>query len=159
MADQASVRDGPAPPRSGENGIPESQVFEGITGFGSDIATLAELQGRLALIDLKECLQKALVPLALVLAGLIVLTGALPVALLGVAALLARALSISVAAAQLLTGGMSLAVAIATIAVAAAKIGPSLNSFRRSREELTRNLAWLRTVVLYSGREVPRRRR
>jgi hypothetical protein len=160
MADQATVRDGHAAPRSGENGgIPKTQVLGGIAEFGNDIANLAELQARLALIDLKECLRKALVPVALVVAGLFGVIGALPVALLGIAALLAPALKISVAAALLLTGGVVLVVAIGTAAVAATRIAPSFSSFRRSREELTRNLAWIRTVVLYSGRDVPRRGR
>jgi hypothetical protein len=153
------VRDGHASPHSGENGIPEQRVLGGITEFANDIANLAELQARLALIDLKDSVQKSLVPVALVGAGLIGLIGALPVALLGVAGLLASALKISQAAATLLTGGVVLAVAAGTVAVAAAKIGPSFRSFRRSREELTRNLAWIRTVLLYSGRDVQRRRR
>jgi hypothetical protein len=139
--------------------MPEKQVLGGITEFGNDIANLAELQARLALIDLRDCLQKALVPVALVGAGLIALIGALPVALLGLAGLLASALKISQAAAQLLTGGVALAVALGTVAAAALRIGPTFQSFRRSREELTRNLAWIRTVLLYSGRDLPRRGR
>ena len=157
MADQATLNDSKIHPRSVENGAPEQRVVGGITGFGSDIATLAELQGQLAVTDLKESLQKALVPLVLLAAGVIVVIGALPVALLGVAALLAAALSISSAWAMLLTGGVVLIVALVVTAVSASKIGASFSSFRRSREELTRNLAWIRTVLLYSGRSAPRR--
>jgi hypothetical protein len=159
MADQATVRDGHAPARSSADGAPEKQVLGGIAEFGNDIATLAELQARLTLLDLKECLQKLTVPVALVGAGLFGVIGALPVALAGVAGLLAAALKISPAAALLLTGGVVLAVAVGTIAVAAWRIPATFSSFRRSREELTRNLAWIRTVLLYSGRDVPRRGR
>jgi Putative Actinobacterial Holin-X, holin superfamily III len=159
MADQATVRDGHAPARSGADGAPEKQVLGGIAEFGNDIATLAELQARLTLLDLKECLQKLTVPVALVGAGLVAVIGALPVALVGVAGLLASALKISPAAASLLTGGVVLVVAVGTVAVAASRIPASFSSFRRSREELTRNLAWIRTVLLYSGRDVPRRGR
>jgi len=157
MADQASVKDGHPHPRSFEQGGPEQQVVGGITGFGSDIATLAELQAQLAVSDLKESLQKALLPLALFVVGMICVIGALPVALLGVASLVAVALKISSAWAMLLTAGVVLAVALVLVAVSTSKIGPSFSSFRRSREELARNLAWIRTVLLYSGRNAPRR--
>jgi len=157
MADQASVKDGHQHPRSSANGAPEQQVVGGIAGFGSDMATLAELQAQLAVTDLKESLQKAALPLALLAGGVIGLIGAVPVALLGVAALLATALKISSARAMLLTGGVVLALALVVVIVSASKIGPSFSSFRRSREELVRNLAWIRTVLLYSGRSPQRR--
>ena len=95
MADQASVKDGKSHPRLFENGAPEQQVVGGIAGFGSDIATLAELQAQLAVTDLKESLQKALLPWVCSPPGSSVVIGALPVTLLGVAALLAPALKIS----------------------------------------------------------------
>jgi hypothetical protein len=157
MADQASLKAGKPNPRAEGNGTPESQVVGGIAGFGTDIATLAELQTRLALLDLKASVQKAALSLGLFAAALIGLTGALPVALAGVAVLLAGALRISLAWSLLLTGGVVLAAALATLVVSASKIGPSFTTFRRSHEELTRNLAWIRTVLLYSGRPVPRR--
>ena len=157
MADQASVKDGHPNPRSFANGAPEQQVVGGITGFGSDIATLAELQAELAVADLKEALQKASLSLALIVIGVICAIGALPVALLGVAALLATALKISSPWAMVLTGGGVLGVALVVVAVSITKVGPSFASFRRSREELARNLAWVRTVLLYSGRSTQRR--
>jgi len=159
MADQASVKDGNPPPGIFENGAPEQRVVGGIAGFGSDVATLVELQAQLAATDLKEALQKAVLPLGVLAVGIISLIGALPVVLFGVAALLAPALKISSGAAMLLTGGVVLAVALVAAGVAASKIGPSFSSFRRSREELVRNLAWIRTVLLYSGRNAPRRGR
>jgi integral membrane sensor domain MASE1 len=157
MANQASVKDGRPHPDSSENGAPEQGVVGGITGFGSDIATLAELQAQLALADLTESLRKASLPLVLLLVAVIGVIGALPVALLGVAALLAAALKISSAWAIVVTGGVVLIVALIVVAVAASQIGPSFSAFRRSREELARNLAWIRTVLLYSGRSARRR--
>jgi len=155
MADQASVSGGR--PGTGSNGSPEGRVVGGLADFGNDVATLAELQGKLTLIDFKECLQKALIPATLVGVGLIVLLGAVPVVLLGAAYLLAAALTIGAAQAMLLTGGVALILAATVIVVAGLRLGPAFSSFNRSREELARNLAWIRTVVLYSGRSVPRR--
>jgi len=144
-------------PGTGSNGSPEGRVVGGLADFGNDVATLAELQGKLALIDLKECLDKALIPLALMAVGLVVILGAVPVVLLGAADLVATALKIGPGQAKLLTGGGVLVLAATVAILAALRIGPSLSSFNRSREELSRNLAWIRTVVLYSGRSVPRR--
>jgi len=157
MVDQASVKDGHPQPRPAANGAPEQQVVGGITGFGSNIATLAELQAELAVTDLKESLQKAALPMGLLASGVIALIGALPVTLLGVAALLAAALRIGSGWAMLLTGGSVIVLALVLVVVSALRIGPSFSSFRRSREELERNLAWVRTVLLYSGRNTQRR--
>jgi len=140
------------------NGSPEGRVVGGIADFGNDVATLAELQGKLALFDLKEFLGRALIPLALAVIGLFFVLGAVPVVLLGTAELLARALNLKAGEAMLLTGGSVLVLAGAVIVVAALRIRPSFASFNRSREELSRNLAWIRTVLLYSGLSVPRRR-
>jgi len=155
MANQAALSGGR--PGSGSNGSPEGRVVGGLADFGNDVATLAELQGKLALIDLKECLGKALIPLVLVAVGLIVLLGAVPVVLLGAAELLAAALRIGTGQATLITGAVVLVLAASVVTVAALKVGPAFSSFNRSCEELSRNIAWIRTVVLYSGRSVPRR--
>jgi len=138
-------------------GSPEGQVVGGIAEFANDIATLAELQAKLALIDLKESVEHALFPFAMLVAGLFFILGALPVALFGVAELLAAALKISTGWALLLTGISVVLVAVLVVAVAAMRFAHSFSSFRRSREELSRNLAWIRTVILYSGRGSPRR--
>jgi len=156
MADQASVRDGN--PGSATNGSPEGRVVGGIAELGNDIATLVELQAKLFTIDMKECLGKLLIPVSLLGGGLVLLLGAVPVALLGIATLLASATALSPGWAMFLTGLVALALAAALMVVAAMRIGPSLSSFTRSSEELTRNLAWIRTVLVHSGRQVPRRR-
>ncbi|MEO6809667.1 MAG: hypothetical protein ABI353_11200, partial [Isosphaeraceae bacterium] len=65
MADQATLNGGPQVRIN-------SPLIEGVIGnlaeFGNDITTLAELQAKLALIDLKEGGTRAAVPAA-VLAG------------------------------------------------------------------------------------------
>jgi len=159
MADQASVRSGiPEAASDGKsNGAPEKRVVSGIAEFGNDIATLVELQAKLALLDSKECLEKAMVPVVLVVIALFAILGALPVLLFGIAELVASALKIGIGWALLLTSAVTLVLAGTVAAVSALRIGPSFSSFRRSREEFARNVAWIRTVLLYSGRNVPRR--
>jgi len=140
------------------NGSPEGRLVGGLAEFGNDVFTLLELQIRLTKLDLRECLSRALIPLVLIVVGAIVALGTVPVALFGIAELLAAALKISLGAALLLTAGGALVLAFIVMVVAALRLGPSLASFRRSQEEFSRNLAWIRTVILYSGRSVPRRR-
>jgi hypothetical protein len=161
MADQAAVNvSKPASsPEAGRNGAPEARLVGGLAEFGNDIATLAELQYKLAMADLSDCIRRALVPAAMVVVGLFLVVGSIPVLLLGVAQLVAVALKIGLGWAMVLTGGVALATALLVVWICVRLVRPSFSSFRRSREEQSRNLAWIRTVLLYSGRSVPRRGR
>jgi len=161
MADQATVRGGRPDSADGtkRNGTPEAQVVGGIAEFGNDIATLVELQAKLAGADLKESLEKALVPIVLIVIGACSILGAVPVVLFGVAELVAAALKIGTGWALLLTGAVALAIAATVVVVSVLRIPSCFSSLRRSREELTRNLAWIRTILVYSGGNLPRRYR
>ena len=154
MADQASVKGGIAK----SNGTGEG-VVGSIAEFGNDIATLAELQAKLAALDFKESAERATLPLVLLLAGLTVLVVSLPVGLAGVALLLSSALSIPLGWALLLVAALAMAGAAAVAVIAGLRFSRSFESFNRSREELVRNLSWIRTVLVFSGRAVPRRGR
>jgi len=144
-------------PQAGSNGSPEGRLVGGIAEFGNDIATLAELQAKLAMADLNESLQRATVATVVTVLGLAVMLGSVPVLLLGIAQLIAAPLKISLGWSIVLTGGVALIGAATVVALAASRIGPSFSSFRRTREELSRNLLWIRTVLLHSGRSLPRR--
>jgi hypothetical protein len=87
-----------------------------------------------------------------------VLLGSVPVLVAGVALLLAEALKISIALALLLTALAAMAGAGVVLTVAASRLRHSFDPLRRSREELVRNISWIRTVLVHSGRAVPRRR-
>jgi len=139
------------------NGTPEGRLVGGITEFGNDIATLAELQYKLAMFDLNEAIGKALIPLALMVVGAMFILGALPVLLFGVAELIAAAFKIGIGWALLLTSVTTIALAGTVFTICALRIPNSLSGFRRSREEFQRNLAWVRTVLVHSGRSMPRR--
>jgi hypothetical protein len=122
------------------------------------VATLAELQAKLAALDFKESAERALVPLVVAIGGAVVALGGVPVLLAGVAVLLASALSVSLGWMLVLISGLAIMTAGAIAAIAGNRLIHAFDSFRRSREELIRNLNWIRTVLVYSGRAVPRRR-
>jgi len=161
MVDQATVRTGKPGEGNADgknsNGTPEGRLVGGIAEFGNDIATLAELQYKLAMIDLSEALRKALIPLALMVVGALFILGALPVLLFGVAELIVSAFKIGIGWALVLTSVTTIALAGAVFTISSLRIPDSLSGFRRSREEFQRNLAWVRTVLVHSGRSMPRR--
>jgi hypothetical protein len=168
MADQASVRGagytGPSygSPGRGVNGRGGAQgggngLVSGLAEFGHDVATLAELQAKLTAHDLKESGERVAVPLALVATAAALALGGLFVALLGVADLLVLVLKVSAGTAKLITAAFTLAVAGLIVFGSSRALLSSLEPLRRSRDELARNVAWVRTVLLYSGRSNPRR--
>jgi uncharacterized membrane protein YqjE len=160
MADQATVKGSVSPTYQSGNVATNGNgpgVVGSIADFGNDVATLIELQAKLAALDLKECKTRAVVPLIVAAAAAVLMLASLPVVLLGVADLIARALNIAPGWAMLLTGLAALAVAGLVGWLSVKEITRSLEPLRRTNEELVRNLAWIRTVLVYSGRSTPRR--
>jgi len=151
MDDQASMKAG-----RGHSG--NGSVVGSVAGFGNDVASLIELQAKLAALDLNEAVRQGTLPLVIGAVGLAFLGASLPVLLIGVAYLLATALAIHLGWALLLTAGVALLASVSLVITAGSRLGRSLGTFRRSREELVRNLSWLRTVLVLSGRPAPRRR-
>ena len=123
-----------------------------IADFGNDIATLAELQSKLALLDAKEAASRATWHVIALGVGLVVAIGSVPVALIGLADLIASSAKLSAGTARLIVGLVALSLALGVGYLGTRGTLASLDSFRRSREELTRNLSWIRTVLVYSGR-------
>ena len=166
MVDQASVRigqglhaEGNRPLGPNGTGQANGGVVGSITEFGNDIFNLCELQAKLAALDAKEAASLATPPLVAVAVGLVLAVSAVPVALLGAADLLARTFQIAPGWAMLATASIALAVGGAVLWIFSKKLTASLTTFRRSQEEFTRNLSWIRTVVLYSGRTFSRPKR
>jgi uncharacterized membrane protein YqjE len=155
MVNQATVRPG-APARGNDEGNGQG-VVGSIAELGNDIATLAELQAKLAALDLKESTRRVVAPLVAISVGLALALGCIPVALIGVAFLLMEVLNLTTGWAMLLTAALALVAAAIVAALAAMALRSSFEPFRRSREELTRNIAWVRTVLVHSGRASPRR--
>ena len=148
MADQATV-----------NGHGSSKSVVGnIADFGNDVATLVELQAKLAATDLKEVKHRATVYIIVLICAVILCLGTIPIVLLGIADLLVMALQIRLGLALLLTAGVTLAICGAVIALMLPRLSLAVEPLRRSREELIRNISWVRTVLVHSGRAIPKRK-
>jgi uncharacterized membrane protein YqjE len=147
MVHQALRNGSPAPKERQNNG-----VIEGMSSFGTDLATLASLQARLAVCDLKDSARAS----APIVAGLIIF-GAIAAAsvVLGLAGLswwLAAVLQVQVGIVMMITGLVALIIASVAAALLSRRLGKCFSYFRRSQEELDRNLAWIRTTLVHSGR-------
>jgi hypothetical protein len=153
MADQASMS------RNNGNHTRATPlgVVSNIADFGNDIATLVELQAKLAALDAKDGLSRATTSLIVLGVGSVVALASLPVILIGVADLVASNSRLSVGAARLIIGLAALILAGGSAYLGLRGSTSSLESFRRSREELARNLSWIRTVLVHSGRTAGRR--
>jgi hypothetical protein len=137
---------------------PPASLVGNLAEFGNDVATLAELQAKLAIYDSKECVRQATIPSIVVVAASALALGSVPVLLIGLADWIASSTRLSAGAAQLIVGFVFLIAAgvAGTLALRAAL--RCLETFRRSQEELIRNLSWIRTVLVHSGRAVSRPR-
>jgi putative superfamily III holin-X len=156
MADQTSVSGNGS--RFGST--PAASVVSNLADFGSDVATLAELQARLLALELKQTSQKAMVPVGLLAGAVALLLACLPVALIGASELLASAMQLSYRGwAYLIVAGIALVIGLGIAWAASTRLGKLPQGLNASKEELSRNIAWIRTVVLHSGRPAPRGRR
>ena len=153
MADQAALNRA----ASLANGAAPEGVVESIAEFVNDVTTLADLQTRLAVYDTKEAVGRATYPAIFIAAGVAVVLASLSIILLGLADLLTSGANIHPGLARVLVGGLALTVAGLTAFFSWKNLTRSLESFRRSSEELSRNIAWLRTVIVHSGRPGSRR--
>ena len=154
MVDQASVNGRGTARGSGSS----SAEFEGVAEFVDDLASLAELQAKLAAADFNDAGRKSVIPIVLTVVGLTVVVASVPVALLGAGWLLASALKIHQGWAMLLTAGAATTLGCLAAALGGKWLSHSFDSFRRSRKQLMLNLAWVRTVLVTSARPHARRR-
>ncbi len=138
------------------NGRPTRQESDGMLGgmgsFGSNVVNLALLQGRLAALDLVETGRKSRAAIVVLMVALLALPSALVVGAIGLGLWLAGEGGLPVYQAFLIVGLGIVSVATVGAVVSALVIKKSLQTFRRSTEELERNVAWLRTVLTQSGR-------
>jgi len=169
MADQASVRtNGPssaagrmgavrpaadASAGSGNGGAASpGEVVSNVAGVGEDLLNLAELQARLASIELKHNIQAVQLGVAVILTGAVLALAGLPILLAGIAELLVTYVDMSRGWALIAVAVAAFVIAGTCVAIAVARLRSSDIGFPMSREEFARNLNWVRTVLLYSGR-------
>ena len=132
---------------NGSTPSPPNGVAKGMGELTHDIVSLAELQFELFRIDCREGLKRMLIPVALLLFAGIVAVGTVPIALMLIAELLAQAAGLSRAAAFSIAALSGFIVAVAMGVAGWFYLRGVVRVFERSREELTRNMTWIKHAL------------
>lgn len=112
-----------------------------------DIVSLAELQFELLRLDCREGLKRMQLPVAMLLFAGIAAVGTVPIVLMLVAEFLAQVAGLSRAAAFSIAAMSGFIVALAIGAVGWSRLRRVVRVFERSREELTRNMTWIKHAL------------
>ena len=112
-----------------------------------DIMSLVELQFELFRNDCRAGLKGLLIPVALLLAAGIAAVATVPIALIFVAELLAQVAGLSRAAAFSIAALSGFLMAVALGVLGWSQIRGVGRVFERSREELTRNMTWIKHAL------------
>jgi len=112
-----------------------------------DIMSLAELEFQLFKIDCREGRKQMLIPVAMLLVAGIVAVGTVPIALILIAELLVQSAGLSRAVALSIAVLIGLIVTMGIGVVGWSYIRGVARVFERSREELNRNMAWIKRTL------------
>ena len=112
-----------------------------------DIMSLAELEFQLFKIDCREGRKQMLIPVAMLLVAGIVAVGTVPIALILIAELLVQSAGLSRAVALSIAVLIGLIVTMGIGIVGWSYIRGVARVFQRSREELTRNMTWIKRTL------------
>lgn len=150
MVDQAQIANPKRPP-NGRPETPPHAVARSSAEFLSDIATLAELQGKLLLVEFNDGISRLLFSAAIAVAGTVIALGCVPIALAALALTIHTYAQLSLAASFgiALASGLVLAAALLIPALFAVRKG--LWIFERSRDEWRKNVQWAKEALRRMG--------
>ena len=126
---------------------PTEGVRSGFAGLLHDVTTLAELQFKLLAVDAEEASRRAAVPLMCIGAAAVFGLSALPLLLLALAQLLRDQAGWPPALATVVAVAIGLVVAGVLAAAGFLGLKRCLAPFARSRDELNRNVNWLKSSL------------
>ena len=137
--------------RNGSNPAPPNGVTKDMGELTHDIVSLGELQFELFRDDLRKGLRGLLLPVVLLLLAGIVAFGTVPIALILLAEILMQVAGLSRAPALSIAALSGLLVAVALGVVGWSRVRGVGRVFKRSREELTRNMTWIKQALKRSA--------
>jgi len=122
-------------------------VATSFAGLTHDVIELAELQAQLFAVDVKRTTTNAKSSFVMTIIGVCVLLGSIPVGLIALAELLHEQLDWSRAAGYGVATLVGLLVSGAVLAVGYVQLRNGFSALERSREELNRNIAWIKSSL------------
>jgi hypothetical protein len=157
MVDQASLNEPgwPGPALYKREPSAAAGVRDGVGDLLHDVVSLSELQAQLLAVDAKESVNKAKLPIALLVGGTVLALGAVPVLLLALGEALYLWADWNRPLAYLASGLVGVVVAGIMLYVAWQQTGAVIAVFDRSRVELAENVRWIK-YALTRGRRPPR---
>ena len=132
---------------NGRTRVEQPNVATSFSELTHDAIELAELQARLLTLDLKETSESTKVSLTLGVVGCCLLLGSIPVALIAFAELLIEQLDWSRAAGFGAATLVGILVSAGLLGTAWARFRSGLSTMKRSHEELSRNIAWIKSSL------------
>ena len=147
MVDQAQVN-----PTNGRTELPPKAVARTTADLLHDMAILAELQGKLALVDLREGVAKLLFPVGLLAVGAAVTLGCVPIGLMAIAFTLEATTTLPLAACFGIALAIGLVLAAVIIVPAILTFKKNIRIFDRSLAEWRCNSQWVKDTLKRLGR-------
>lgn len=157
MVDQAPLeeRGWAGPPLYTRQSSAAAGVRDGVGDLLHDVVSLGELQVQLLAVDARESVEKAKPPIGLLVGGIALALGTVPVLLLSLGEALTLWLDWERALSYLVSGLVGAAIAGVLLYLAWQQAGAVLAVFDRSRVELAENVRWIK-YALTRGRRPPR---
>jgi len=135
---------------SERNGSPQAgrkTMARDVGEFAHDVLTLAELQAQLLAADVQECSRRVLVPGLVLVGGVALGLSCFPIAMAAVALLLIEIFELSYAAGFLTTAAVGAVLSAILSAIGWFLVRRRVAVLGRSRQELVRNLRWIKKVL------------
>ncbi len=132
---------------NGRQASPPRAAVRDVGQLAHRVLTLLELQTELLQADSREGLAGSARPAAILLGGIVVGLGSVPVLLLAMAQALREWAGASWAASYFIAALVGLSIAVAAILIGGRLLRRGLAAFDRSRGELRRNLAWVKQAL------------
>lgn len=136
--------------RNGASDNESQGLARDVRAFANDVLTLTELQSQLLVADLRECSRRAWAPSLCLVGALGLGLACFPIALVTVALGIVRFLDTSHFTALLvaLIGGAICSLVMGVVGCLQARKNAAV--LRRSRDELLRNLRWIKQVIAHN---------
>ncbi len=133
--------------RNGERITPSGHMGRNVSGLAHDLMTLFELQFQLLRVDLKAGVRRAIVPIAAMAVGAVLIFTALLLLVSAVAMLVQESTDLSAGASFAITGGSAILLAAVMMFAAWLKLRTSFDVLSRSRQEFKENLRSIKSAL------------